>query len=232
MSRYPDVAVLVLAKAPRPGAVKTRLATDLGEVGAARVAAAALLDTLLVCRKVFEHRVLALAGDLADTGVIDTTDIRREVASWQVVGQSSGDLGHRIARAHADAAGLVRAADGQPRRVLQIGMDTPHVSECLLADSAELLCRAGVDAILGPARDGGWWVCGTSDPAQAATLADVPMSRPDTGDLSLEALCSAGARVALVRALQDLDTLEDARVIGAEHPGLCVSVELRSQGVG
>lgn len=231
MSGCPDVAVLVVAKAPRPGAVKTRLAVDLGEIGAARVAAAALLDTLVVAGAVFNHRVLALAGDLADTGVVDTSDIRREVRKWQVIGQSSGDLGHRLARAHADAAEHIRTAGGQTRRILQIGMDTPHVSAGLLEECADLLGGPEADAILGPAEDGGWWVCGTSDPVQAAALADVPTSRSDTGDLTLAALRAVGARVHLVAALRDLDTLDDAKVIAAEHLGLHVSTELRSQGV-
>jgi len=226
----PDVTVLVVAKAPRPGAVKTRLAADLGEVGAARVAAAALLDTLLVCTTVFDHRILALAGDLSDTGVVDTADLRHEVAHWTVIGQSSGDLGHRLAQAHADAH--TRTANGRAGRILQIGMDTPHVPAALLQDSARLLCQPDVDAVLGPAEDGGWWVCGGSDPAHAAVLADVPMSRSDTGELTLTALRGAGARVGLVGALRDLDTLDDAKVIAAEHFGLHVSAELRCQGVG
>ena len=232
MSGCPNVTVLVLAKAPRPGVVKTRLAADLGNVGAARVAAAALLDTLLVAGAVFEHRVLALSGDLGDTGVVDTTDISREVVEWQVIAQSSGDLGRRLAQAHADASSLSRPGRVRPRPVLQIGMDTPQVSAGLLETSANLLCAPDVDAILGPAEDGGWWVCGTSDPAQAATLADVPMSRPDTGELTLAALRNLGSRVALVAALRDLDTLDDAKAIAAEHFGLHVSAELRSQGVG
>lgn len=232
MSGHPGVTILVVAKAPRPGAVKTRLAADLGDVGAARVAAAALLDTLAVCAEVFDHRVLALAGDLLDTGVIDTADIRRAVAAWQVTGQACGGLGERLAQAHSDAAAVSRSVDGRTRRVLQIGMDTPHVSATQLEDSAARLCRPDVDAVLGPAQDGGWWVCGTSDPAQAAALAEVPMSRPDTGDLSLAALRRGGARVSLVGALQDLDTLVDAKAIAAAHPDLIVSAELRSQGVG
>jgi len=232
VSGCPDVTVLVVAKAPVPGAVKTRLAADLGPVGAARIAAAALLDTLLVCGQVFHHRVLALAGDLTDTGVVDTSDLRREVAAWQVIGQCSGDLGTRLARAHMDAAELTGGPQGRTRRVLQIGMDTPQVSARLLEDSAELLCEPGIDAVLGPAEDGGWWVCGTSDPAQAAALAGVPMSRSETGEQSLVALRSTGARVGLVSALRDLDTLDDAKVITAEHVGLHVSAEFRSQGVG
>ncbi|MGI8722046.1 MAG: TIGR04282 family arsenosugar biosynthesis glycosyltransferase [Geodermatophilaceae bacterium] len=230
MTRCSDVTVLVVAKAPRPGAVKTRLAADLGEVGAARVAAAALLDTLLVCGTVFDHRVLALAGDLADTGVVDTDDIRREIKTWTVIGQSSGDLGRRLASAHADAH--ARTSGGRASRILQIGMDTPHVPANLLESSAGLLCQHGVDAVLGPAEDGGWWVCGSSDPAHAAHLANVPMSRPDTGDLTLAALQAAGARVGLVAALRDLDTLDDAKVISAENLGLHVSAELTRQGVG
>jgi len=232
VSGCPDVAVLVVAKAPRPGAVKTRLAADLGDVGAARVAAAALLDTLLVAGTVFAHRILALSGDLANTGVIDTSALRRTVANWQVIGQSSGDLGHRLAQAHADAAALSPTAGGRARRILQIGMDTPQVSAGLLRDSADLLSGADVDAILGPAEDGGWWVCGTSAPAQAAALAAVPTSRCDTGDLTLAALRAVGARVGQVGPLRDLDTLDDAKVIAAEHLGLYVSAELRSQGVG
>lgn len=232
MTGCPDVTVLVVAKAPRPGAVKTRLAADLGEVGAARVAAAALLDTLLVTGAVFSQRVLALAGDLTDTGPVDTTAILRETEGWQVIGQCAGSLGQRLAQAHADAAVLTRVANVRGRRVLQIGMDTPQVSEQLLAQSAHTFCQSEVDAILGLAEDGGWWVCGTSDPAQAAALAGVPMSRSDTGSLSVVALEGTRARVRLVPALRDLDTLDDAKVIAVEHPDLHVSLELRSQGVG
>lgn len=225
------VTVLVVAKAPRPGAVKTRLAADLGEVGAARVAAAALLDTLLAAAEAFDHRVLALAGDILDTGSIDTSAIRAELVSWVVVAQSSGSLGDRLARAHLDAAGLSWPSDDRLHRVLQIGMDTPQVSADVLAAAAHALCQPDVDAILGPAEDGGWWVCGTSEPAQAATLAGVPMSRSDTGERTLEALRGVGARVRLVAPLRDLDTLDDAKVIAAEHSDLHVSNELRRQGV-
>lgn len=232
MNGCPDVTILVVAKAPVPGAVKTRLAAELGAVGAARIAAAALLDTLLVCGPVFRHRVLALAGELADTEAIDTSQLRRAAADWQVIGQCSGDLGARLAKAHVDAAELTRTTQGGQGRVLQIGMDTPHVSAGLLEESAHLLCETGIDAVLGPAEDGGWWVCGTSAPAQAATLAGVAMSRPDTGDRTLAALRSAGTRVGLVPALRDLDTFDDAKVITAEHFGLRVSAEFRTQGVG
>jgi len=225
------VTVLVVAKAPRPGAVKTRLAVDLGEVGAARVAAAALLDTLLVTGAVFDKRVLALAGDLDDTGVVNTAEIGAELSGWLVIGQTSGTFGRRLARAHLQAAEISPDPGGRSRRVMQIGMDTPHVSASLLSSSAQRLCQPDVDSILGPAEDGGWWVCGTSDPAQALALDGVPMSRSDTGDLTLAALRSAGARVGLVAALRDMDTLDDAKVIAAEHVGLRVSAELRSQGV-
>ncbi|MDQ4038542.1 MAG: DUF2064 domain-containing protein, partial [Actinomycetota bacterium] len=97
---------------------------------------------------------------------------------------------------------------------------------------ARLLCEPDVDAVLGPAEDGGWWVCGTSDPAQAKVLAEVPMSRSDTGECTLQALRRVGARVGTVSALRDLDTLDDAKVIAAEHPDLHVSAELRHQGAG
>ena len=232
MTGYSDVTILVVAKAPRPGAVKTRLAADLGDVGAARVAAAALLDTLLAAGTVFNHRVLALDGDLADTGDVDTTAIRGELVGWQIIGQASGSLGDRLSRAHLESADLSLGPDGRSRRVMQIGMDTPQATPRLLADCAQALCGPDVDAILGPAEDGGWWVCGTSDATQAAALAGVATSRSDTGDRTLEALRRAGARVGQVATLRDLDTLDDAKVIAAEHAGLNVTAELRSQGLG
>lgn len=232
MTGWPDMSLLVMAKAPRPGAVKTRLAVDLGELGAAKVAAAALLDTLQVAGGVFSVRVLALAGDLTDSGDVDCSEILRETGDWQVIGQSSGDFGHRLAQAHQEAATMNRGSDGATRRVLQIGMDTPQVSAAQLEDSARELCESDVDAILGAALDGGWWVCGTSTADQAAALAEVPMSRSDTGSLTLAALRGVGARVRSVCALRDLDTLDDARAISAQHSGLHVSEELRSQGIG
>ncbi|MCT7658478.1 TIGR04282 family arsenosugar biosynthesis glycosyltransferase [Mycobacterium deserti] len=195
------VVALVVAKAPVPGLAKTRLATSVGDRGAADIAAAALLDTLdAVAAAPVQARVVALTGDLDDACA--AADIRRRLEAFTVVPQRGEDFADRLANAHADAA--TAAGNGA---VLQIGMDTPQVSAEILAECAEELLEA--QAVLGLADDGGWWVLGVSDASMADCLRAVPMSRRDTGALTLAALYARGVNVHLVGELADVDTVDD-----------------------
>lgn len=195
------VVALVVAKAPVPGLAKTRLAAELGDLRAADIAAAALLDTLdAVADAPVSARVVALTGDLDTACRADS--IRERLAAFTVVEQRGATFAERLANAHTDAA----AASGCDA-VLQIGMDTPQVDADLLAESARAL--DGAHAVLGPARDGGWWLLGVAHPRTAQCLIEVPMSHPDTGVLTREALRRTGEPVVLARALADVDTLAD-----------------------
>lgn len=199
---------LVLAKAPVPGRVKTRLAATVGDEVAASLAAAALLDTLDACSAAFRECHLALDGDLDEAVRADA--LRSATSGWHVFTQSPGDLGARLAHAHETVA---LAGVGA---VVQIGMDTPHLTPDLLHAAAD---RAEVGtAVLGPAVDGGWWVLGLAGSAGARALVDVPMSRPDTGAATRAALLGAGLRVRSVATLRDVDTAEDAAAVAAKAP--------------
>ncbi|MDZ4270780.1 MAG: DUF2064 domain-containing protein, partial [Mycobacterium sp.] len=146
------VSVLVVAKAPVPGLAKTRLAAGLGDDVAAEIAAAALLDTLdAVAESPVAARVVALTGNLDDAKCAH--EIRSRLDDFVVVDQRGDDFADRLANAHLDAAA---ATGGLP--ILQIGMDTPQVSPDLIGRCAQSL--ANNDAVLGLARDGGWWVLG------------------------------------------------------------------------
>jgi uncharacterized protein len=198
------VSLLVVAKAPVPGLAKTRLAAAVGDDAAADIAAAALLDTLdAVTATPVQARVVALTGNLDEASHGD--EIRARLADFTVVAQRGIDFGHRLANAHADAG----AAHGLP--VLQLGMDTPQVTAELLADCAHSLLAS--DAVLGLARDGGWWVLGVNEPAVAECLRDVPMSRADTGALTLTALRDTTATVQLLIELADVDTVADVDAV-------------------
>ncbi|MGX9789564.1 TIGR04282 family arsenosugar biosynthesis glycosyltransferase [Mycobacterium sp. MMS18-G62] len=198
------VAVLVVAKAPVPGLAKTRLAAGVGDQLAADIAAAALLDTLdAVAAAPIQARVVALTGDLDAASAGD--EIRERLADFTVVPQRGADFASRLANAHADAA----AATGLP--VLQIGMDTPQVTDELIGDCARELLAA--DAVLGLARDGGWWVLGVSEAQMADCLRAIPMSRSDTGAVTLTALGDTGIHVSLVETLADVDTIDDVEVV-------------------
>lgn len=76
-----------------------------------------------------------------------------------------------------------------------------------------------MDAVLGPANDGGWWVLGLRDPLAAAALHGVPMSTAETGDRTLDALRAAGLRVVLAEPLTDVDTAAEAVAVAAQVPG-------------
>jgi glycosyltransferase A (GT-A) superfamily protein (DUF2064 family) len=193
------VVVLVVAKAPVPGQAKTRLAAGVGHRAAADIAAAALLDTLdAVAAANVQARVVALTGDLDGASAGD--EIRARLTGFTVIAQRGANFAERLANAHVDAG-----ADGLP--VLQIGMDTPQVTDELIGECARELLAA--DAVLGLARDGGWWVLGVTDAVMADCLRTVPMSRPDTGALTLSALDDAGVHVSLVPTLADVDTIDD-----------------------
>lgn len=195
------VSVLVVAKAPVPGLAKTRLAAAVGDDAAADIAAAALLDTLdAVAASPVAARVVALTGNLDEAQRCG--EIRSRLDDFVVVEQRGADFADRLANAHSDAA---EATDGLP--VLQIGMDTPQVSPELIGRCAQAL--ADNEAVLGLARDGGWWVLGVTDATTADCLRGVPMSLPDTGSQTLMALRHKGVDVELVCELADVDTVDD-----------------------
>ena len=205
-----EAVVIVLAKAPVPGRVKTRLCPPATPEQSARIASAALLDTLDAARAVPGARtVVALTGDLG--AAVGEPELRAALAGCDVVEQRGDALGERIAAAHADTAAL---HPGAP--TVQIGMDTPQVTAALLTGCLNALSTS--DAALGTATDGGWWVLGLTDPCGAGVLADVPMSRTDTGDRTRDALRTSGLRVATVPELTDVDTADEAVTVAEEVP--------------
>ena len=189
--------VIVIAKEPVPGRVKTRLTPPFSPEQAAALAEAALADTLAavaaagVCR-----RVLALDG----------TPGAWLPAGFDVIAQRGAGLDERIACALADAYATA------PLPVILIGMDTPQVTPGLLQAAAEPLVTGAADATLGLAEDGGFWLLGLHDVDPALVLG-VPMSRPDTGAAQLARLERAGLSVSLQPVLTDVDTSHEAERI-------------------
>jgi rSAM/selenodomain-associated transferase 1 len=200
MRARPKVQVIVLAKTPVPGRVKTRLCPPWTPAQAARLAAAALEDTLdVVSAAEVARRVLVVEGALpAPMG-------------WSRVAQRGSSLGERIVNAFADTAepGLA---------TVLIGMDTPQLSTRLLHDAVLELTTGPGEAVLGPAEDGGWWALGLCDPAQAQAVRDIPTSTGQTGSLTLDALRRNGLRPAVLPVLRDVDTAIDAHIVAAQCP--------------
>ncbi|MEU8694329.1 DUF2064 domain-containing protein [Streptomyces sp. NPDC048665] len=185
--------LLVIAKEPLPGRVKTRLTPPFTPWEAARLAEAALADTLhAVAATPATRRILVLDGTPGDW----------LPSGFEVLPQCAGGLDERLADAFAHCAGPA----------LLIGMDTPQVTPELLT-----VDFTGCDAWFGPAQDGGFWALGLAAP-DPALLRGVPMSTPQTGAVQRERLLAAGLRVRDLPRLRDVDTAADARAVAALAP--------------
>ncbi|TWV55874.1 DUF2064 domain-containing protein [Streptomyces misionensis] len=185
--------LLVIAKEPRPGRVKTRLTPPFTPAEAAGLAEAALADTL---------RAVAAAPASRRVLVLDGTPGAWLPPGFEVLPQCAGGLDERLADAFGHCAGPA----------LLIGMDTPQVTPDLLT-----VDFADCDAYLGPAEDGGFWALGLAEP-DPALLRGVPMSTPETGAAQRERLRAAGLRVRELPRLRDVDVAADARAVAALAP--------------
>jgi rSAM/selenodomain-associated transferase 1 len=191
-------ALIVIAKAPEPGRAKTRLCPPCTARQAAALAEAALADTLdAVAATPVARRVIALDG---------------EPGAWlragcEVVPQRGDGLDERLANAFDDVGGPA----------LLIGMDTPQVTAALLGAAVRALLDDGVDAVLGPALDGGFWALGLRR-AEPALLVGVPMSTGATERAQRERLLARGLAVRPLPALRDVDRIADARAVAADAP--------------
>jgi rSAM/selenodomain-associated transferase 1 len=199
-------ALLVIAKDPQPGRCKTRLCPPCTPDQAARLAAAALSDTLDVVTSVSSARtVLVLDGD--------PTRWRRP--GLEIVPQRDRGLAERLAAAFADTGGPA----------LLVGMDTPQLTADLLADGLRAL--RDHDAVLGPAADGGYWSVGLRIPCPEA-FAGVPMSTDQTHAHQRRRFDALGLKTYRQPELRDVDTIADAHAVAALAPGSRFAATLRS----
>ena len=207
-----DVQVVVIAKEPQPGTVKTRLSPPLTPGEAAAVAGAALADTLeIVACTNLRRRVVAFEGR-CDGWV---------PSGFDVLPQRRGTFGDRLAGAIEDAW------ERTPCPILLIGMDTPQVSVADLEAAATTLLAPSVDAVLGLADDGGYWVIGSRHPVPGM-FTGVPMSTDRTAAAQLHRLEDLGLRCSLVRGLRDVDTISDARAVAELVPYSSFAAALRA----
>ena len=191
-------SLVVIAKEPVPGRVKTRLVPPCTPEQAASLALAALQDTLdaALASQPAGRRVLVLDGEPG----------RWLPDGFEVVAQRGDGLAERLAAAFGDAGGPA----------FLVGMDTPQVTPALLDAGLEALERG--DATFGPALDGGYWAIGLRRPDRAV-FADVPMSEDTTGAVQRARLAALGLRTVTLPPLRDFDTIGDARAVAAEAPG-------------
>ena len=193
-----DRALIVFARAPERGRVKTRLAAELGAE-----------EALSVYCRLAERVVAAVRAGGSYSVTVAYTPRGAEPLMRRWLGtsvalrpQSGGDLGERMATAVADAF------SAGAERVVLTGTDCPDVTADVVEEAFTRLDAA--DVVVGPASDGGYYLIGMSR-AHRALFDGVPWSSVDTLRATLDRARASGLSVALLDERRDIDTAEDWR---------------------
>ena len=194
----PSAVVAVFLKAPRLGAVKTRLAAEVGDRHALR------LYRVMAARALSAVREAGLEPMVWYTPTDAGPEMRLWLGeTWDLRPQASGDLGARLRAAEqAVAAG---------RSWLAIGADCPRLDAATLVYAAAI-ADAG-DVVLGPSEDGGYYLIGGPTPLPPL-FDDMPWSTPALLGATRARLRHAGVPWRALAPLRDVDTAADARAEG------------------
>ncbi len=185
--------LVVFARAPVRGQVKTRLARSVGDDAALALHLAFVSDVCGLGRGVADRRVLAVAGAL--DGFPPAPDLT-------IVAQEGAELGARMANAIARYVG-----DGP---VCIVGSDSPSLPREYLVEAFERLKEA--DVVLGPSTDGGYWLIGARRPAPEL-FGGIEWGTPSVLTATLERL--KDARAALLPFFYDVDEAADLALLRA-----------------
>jgi uncharacterized protein len=188
--------LIILVKAPRPGAVKTRIAEVIGAQPACD-AYISLVNVLIEQLRALSNVHLRYAPDDA------LPEISRWLQpAWTSAPQGHGDLGHRLSVA------IREAFEGGAQRVVIIGSDAPDIT-CQDIQSAWSALKSH-DLVIGPAEDGGYWLIGLR--AEQPTLFEnISWSSNVVFQQTFARAQSANLSIDLLRKLPDIDTVDDLR---------------------
>ncbi len=195
--------LLIFAKLPEPGRVKTRLAEGVGAAEAARIyraMARRIVDALRI-------------GPWRAVLCFDPPDALPAVAEWlggnglEFRAQGEGDLGERLEHAFREA--LRRS-----RKAVVVGTDAPELDGEVVRTAFQALDAA--DLVVGPSLDGGYYLLGLRRWAPEL-FRDIPWSTSEVLRTTLRRAEELGLRIVLLDPLRDVDTVEDLHA--GEIPG-------------
>lgn len=186
--------LLVFAKAPRVGEVKTRLATTIGTEAAC--------DAYKQLVSVVGARLHSIRSATVCFSPVDAEDELRSYfsAEWKFRPQVGFTLGERL------QGGLAESFATGAQRVAVIGTDCPYLCAADIENAWNLL--GAHDAAIGPAEDGGYWLLGLKAP-QPELFADIAWGTSSVLRQTLDRAERLGLKVATLRTLADVDTASD-----------------------
>ena len=191
--------LLFFVKYPEPGRVKTRLAREVGEEEAARIYRSLVESNLKELR--------ALNGPAQVVIAFDPPEAEEKVRSWlpgfdAYLPQVEGGLTERL------SAGFQTAFNEGAAKVLALGSDTIGLKAGHVTKAFEALER--YDVVLGPAKDGGYYLIGLSQP-EPALFEKIPWSTSQVLSTTLSRAKERGLSFFLLEELEDLDESQNLK---------------------
>lgn len=205
-------AVIVMAKAPRAGEAKTRLAPPLTRAAAARLAASLFADSVSLALGVGAQLMVAYApadGRVALEEALRAASLAEASKGGLWLEQRGAGLGARL-------AGVVeRAAAAGLGPLLLVGADSPTLPPAFLASALEGLANGGADVALGATEDGGYYAVGLREPA-AGLFDSIEWSTPRAYAQTAANAERLGLRLLELPPWYDVDTPADLARLRAE----------------
>ena len=194
----PQRVLMVFVKEPTPGRVKTRIAKELGETEAAEI-----------YRRLGRRIMRQLrGGDYRTVIYYDPPASEPEIRKWlgdrehEYLPQQSGDLGERLTHA-------VEWGFGEGDLVCVVGTDIPGLDRHRVESAFSLISNPeGVDAVFGPAVDGGYYLLALRRPAPDL-FKGIPWSTDRVLEESMKRANRLGLKVESLSVLADVDRVED-----------------------
>jgi rSAM/selenodomain-associated transferase 1 len=191
--------LIVFAREPLPGTVKTRLAASIGNHAAAELYESMLRDVLKSARQLRDVDTVVY-WDCEE----ESLPVLAERYECNARRQSQGSLGQRMQTALEEM--FATSCDV----CCIVGSDAPDLPISFIQDAYELLAESQWDLVFGPSRDGGYYLLGQRE-VWPQLFTNIPWSSADVLEKSLAAARVSGLTAALLPEWQDIDTLEDLR---------------------
>jgi len=201
----PDL--LIFAKQPVVGEVKTRLQPDYSAEQAASIAAELIRLTVDLAVESWPDDIYLYGSPNADHPLFAELAERFGLA---LRNQASGDLG---ARMHA----AMREGIARRGAAAILGCDVPHAAWDILDDANHHLARGR--SVLGPTDDGGYYLIGLTTPAMNL-FANMPWGTSQVFDMTIERARESGIEFTMLPQLADIDTAADLWAAAQKKPEL------------
>jgi rSAM/selenodomain-associated transferase 1 len=212
-----DRVLVIMAKAPRPGAVKTRLAASLSPEAVTDFYCCLLEDTLAIARSLSDVEIAIMCPDTDVNELALLAGSRASVVAQKGEGLAAGltsVFAHFAAdRQKEDRQREDHQRDAHQRRIIAFNSDSPHLPRSILEDAFETL--AAHDVVVGPTHDGGYYLVGAK--ASHPTLfANDGMGTTSALERLLSRSRALELSVGFADRFYDIDIADDLRRLAEE----------------